>query len=100
MSFLQGGSLQQRIYQAMAQPHSSSYTYLDALTWCADITSAVAHLHSLSPVVIHRDLKCENILLLKPGTSAGGGAAAAAGSNGRKLPVAKLTDFGLHVVSV
>jgi serine/threonine protein kinase len=74
----------------MAQPHSSSYSYLDALTWATDIAAAVAHLHSLNPLIIHRDLKLENILLLKP---------SGADSTGRKLPVAKLTDFGLHVVS-
>jgi serine/threonine protein kinase len=76
----------------MAQPHASSYSYADALTWATDITAAVAHLHSLNPLIIHRDLKLENILLLK-------GAGAAGGAAGRKLPVAKLTDFGLHVVS-
>jgi serine/threonine protein kinase len=75
----------------MSQPHSSNYSYLDALTWATDIAAAVSHLHSLNPVIIHRDLKLENILLLKrSGQSTAGG---------RKLPVAKLTDFGLHVVS-
>lgn len=41
-------------------------------------------------VIIHRDLKLQNFIL-KPvgGTQEAGG---------RKLPVAKLTDFGLHVV--
>lgn len=42
-------------------------------------------------VMTHRDLKLENILLLKAGGANG---------SGRKLPVAKLTDFGLHVVSL
>ena len=41
-------------------------------------------------MIIHRDLKLQNFIL-KPvsGTQEAGG---------RKLPVAKLTDFGLHVV--
>jgi serine/threonine protein kinase len=75
----------------MSQPHSSNYSYVDALTWATDIAAAVSHLHSLNPVIIHRDLKLENILLLKPSAQGTAG--------GRKLPVAKLTDFGLHVVS-
>lgn len=88
----QGGSLQQQIYKVMAQPHSSNtYSYVEAVTWATDIAAAVSHLHSLNPVIIHRDLKLENILLLKPSAQGAAG--------GRKLPVAKLTDFGLHVVS-
>jgi hypothetical protein len=75
----------------MSQPHSSAYSYVDALTWACDIASAVAHLHSLNPVVIHRDLKLENILLRKTPAQSPPGC--------RKLPTAKLTDFGLHVVS-
>lgn len=90
----QGGSLQQLIYNAMCQPRSSTYSQADALQWAVDIASAVAHLHSLNPVVLHRDLKLENILLRKPTSLE------AAAQGGRKLPIAKLTDFGLHVVSV
>lgn len=75
----------------MSQPHSAAYSYVDALTWACDIAAAVAHLHSLNPVVIHRDLKLENILLRKPQAQGAPGC--------RKLPIAKLTDFGLHVVS-
>lgn len=93
-SILQGGSLQQQVYKVMAQPHSAIYSHIDALTWASDIAAAVAHLHSLNPVIIHRDLKLENILLLKPSAQGPGG-----GPGSRKLPVAKLTDFGLHVVS-
>jgi serine/threonine protein kinase len=75
----------------MAQPHSAAYSNVDALTWACDMATAVAHLHSLNPVIIHRDLKLQNFML-KP--------TAVGEAGGRKLPIAKLTDFGLHVVSV
>lgn len=75
----------------MAQPHSAAYSNVDALTWACDMATAVAHLHSLNPVIIHRDLKLQNFML-KP--------TAAGEAGGRKQPIAKLTDFGLHVVSV
>ena len=59
------------------------YTDKQALTWAVDIARAIACLHSKSPLVIHRDLKSENIMFTN--------------INGRK--VAKLGDFGVHVVS-
>jgi serine/threonine protein kinase len=47
--------------------------------------AAVDHTHC-------RDIKLENILLQKPEVDAAAPAT-------RKLPIAKLSDFGLHVVS-
>lgn len=39
------------------------YTYRDALRWCQQIAAGVAHLHDRSPLIIHRDLKLDNVLL-------------------------------------
>jgi len=53
----------------------------DALRWALDIAEALEYLHGLRPLIVHRDLKLENILLTatNPARSA-----------------AKLADFGLH----
>lgn len=53
----------------------------DALRWALQIAEALAYLHQFSPLIVHRDLKLENILLTSP------------------IPAranAKLADFGLH----
>ena len=66
-------------------PHNSSpvhamYTWIDALRWLQQIAASLKYLHSLRPMVVHRDLKLENMLLtgLDPSTAD-----------------AKLADFGL-----
>ena len=61
-------------------PVESMYTWLDALRWLEQIAAALKYLHSLRPMVVHRDLKLENMLLtgLDPATAD-----------------AKLADFGL-----
>jgi serine/threonine protein kinase len=56
------------------------YTFQDAMRWTLNIAEAIAFMHSLRPIVIHRDLKCDNILL--------------AGEKGSMT--AKIADFGLH----
>ncbi|KAG2436299.1 hypothetical protein HXX76_006610 [Chlamydomonas incerta] len=67
-----------------------TYTNLQAYTWLAQLASALAHLHSHRPPIIHRDIKQENLLLKKQAPAAGGG-------GGLELE-AKLADLGLHVV--
>ena len=56
------------------------YTWQDAFRWLGQIAAALKHLHSLRPMVVHRDLKLENLLLtcLDPAVAD-----------------AKLADFGL-----
>ncbi|EGZ10728.1 hypothetical protein PHYSODRAFT_563622 [Phytophthora sojae] len=48
----------------LAQPDSKSLTWReDKLPIAADISNALVYLHSLSPIVLHRDLKSLNVLL-------------------------------------
>lgn len=53
----------------------------DALRWALQIAEALAYLHQFSPLIVHRDLKLENILLTSPNPARAN---------------AKLADFGLH----
>ncbi|KAG6611837.1 TKL protein kinase [Phytophthora cinnamomi] len=48
----------------LAQPDSKNLTWReDKLPIAADISNALVYLHSLSPIVLHRDLKSLNVLL-------------------------------------
>ncbi|KAG2439566.1 hypothetical protein HXX76_004919 [Chlamydomonas incerta] len=58
------------------------YTDTQALEWMVQVASALSHLHGLSPPLLHRDIKPDNILLRR-------------GPGGRL--VAKLADLGLCV---
>ena len=40
------------------------YTLKDAVRWILGIAQGLKYLHSCQPMVIHRDLKLENILLM------------------------------------
>ena len=59
---------------------SAAYSWKDAFRWLQQIAGALQYLHGLRPMVVHRDLKLENLLLT--------------GSNPAKAD-AKLADFGL-----
>jgi len=84
LELLKEGTLHQKILKQMTTPQSRVYTYLTATLWALDVALGLEHLHLLDPTIIHRDVKCANILL---GT----------GPQGR--PVAKISDFGLHVTA-
>lgn len=58
------------------------YTNVQALRWCLNIAEGIAALHSSVPMVIHRDLKSDNVLLTTHGKDA----------------VAKIADLGLHAM--
>jgi serine/threonine protein kinase len=79
---LQEGTLHQLLYRQMVT-RFHLYSNEQALDWAIQIATGIEHLHNLSPMVIHRDLKAENVMFSKEG-------------NTRR---AKLVDFGLHVVS-
>ena len=51
------------------------------MRWALEIAQALHYLHSFKPMVVHRDLKLENILLTSPDPA---------------RAHAKLADFGLH----
>jgi len=68
----------------MIQPGSKQYSNAQAIQWALDVAGALEYLHMRTPAVLHRDVKSANIML----TSEDG------------CLVAKLSDFGLHVVSV
>ncbi|CAD7698031.1 unnamed protein product [Ostreobium quekettii] len=78
---LDGGTLRDVLIKEMQAKHHShqKYTLLQAADWMLDVARGMAYLHNAEPVVIHRDLKLENIML---------------NSQGR----AKIVDFGLHKV--
>eukprot|EP00898_Chlorokybus_atmophyticus_P003388 jgi/Chlat1/404/Chrsp10S01509 len=57
-----GGSLAHKIYK------TRDYTPAQALRWAQDVARALRYLHAATPMVIHRDLKPDNILLSSDGT--------------------------------
>ena len=56
MELAEGGNLNERIHH----PHKRRLELLEALQTCREIAEGLAHLH---PLVIHGDLKPQNVLL-------------------------------------
>jgi serine/threonine protein kinase len=87
------------------QPAQRFTTHLLLLLLLLSSSTGLTHLNSLRPLIIHRDLKLENILLQRPPKTPAAAAAfhglpaASASGSLRTLPIAKISDFGLHVVS-
>jgi serine/threonine protein kinase len=67
----------------MISPVRKVYSTAQALGWALDLASALEYLHGRSPMVLHRDVKLSNVVLVE---EEGG-------------LVAKLADMGLHTVS-
>eukprot|EP00873_Tetraselmis_striata_P036773 jgi/Tetstr1/457037/TSEL_043700.t1 len=89
--YCDAGSLREMVEKQMrTMSHRLKvYTPVAALEWVIHVAEALTYLHGLNPMVIHRDLKLDNILLsttLEEGEEEGGG--------GSELK-AKLADFGL-----
>ena len=80
---MNGGTIKACVLQQMINRARPIYTYTEGLQWCIEACSALTAMHALHPMVIHRDLKCENILLI---------------TNESGQRVAKVGDFGLHAL--
>lgn len=78
LEYMGGGTLADLVQRQMLTPQYKIYSLIDALRWSIQISSALAYLHNSKPMLIHRDLKPDNIMLTKD------------------LVSAKLIDFGLH----
>ncbi|KAF6253037.1 kinase-like domain-containing protein [Scenedesmus sp. NREL 46B-D3] len=80
--FMAGGDLKALVMTAMGMPFAPPYSKAHALTWAMQVAEALHYLHSVcSPMIIHRDLKLDNVLL---------------SSTNLEAATAKLADFGLH----
>uniref|UniRef100_A0A7S3R107 Protein kinase domain-containing protein n=1 Tax=Dunaliella tertiolecta TaxID=3047 RepID=A0A7S3R107_DUNTE len=81
MEAMSGGTLKILVIRQMMST-KPLYAYTDALHWLMQIASAMNYLHNVCrPMIIHRDLKLENMLLTDGPMSE---------------RVCKLADFGLH----
>src|SRR5688572_24909174 len=72
--FIEGGSVYDVIYKSK-DPLSTKTAFQIALQIC----NAMQYLHSCQPAIIHRDLKCANVLIDKHFS-------------------VKIADFGLHSI--
>lgn len=79
---MKGGTLQAAILRQMIDRSVTVYTYEQGLRWCLGAANALATMHASDPMVIHRDLKSENILL----------------TDKTRDSVAKVADLGLHAI--
>ncbi|KAF8055751.1 splA [Scenedesmus sp. PABB004] len=81
--YMCGGTLKQLVTRQMLANGARVYTNEQALDICLQMARGLRYLHSTSPMVIHRDLKLENVLLRSANPAKGQGYEV------------KLADFGL-----
>lgn len=59
-----GGTLKDVVKASMdGGPSKRAYRLRDAVRWLLDIACGLRYLHSRIPMVLHRDLKLDNIML-------------------------------------
>ena len=87
-----GGTLRSLVQDQMITVFRKQYSLYDAVRWSLQIAEALNYLHRCVPIVIHRDLKLENIILTDNPRHTSSFL-----SKGKDAPVvdAKLADFGL-----
>jgi serine/threonine-protein kinase len=61
MEAVTGGDLRALVTRATMEP--GVYSPADVTRWSYQISSALNHLHTRTPMVIYRDLKLENVML-------------------------------------
>ncbi|KXZ49131.1 hypothetical protein GPECTOR_23g6 [Gonium pectorale] len=81
--FMDGGTLKKLVSRQMLDMSRHIYSFDDAFRWAVHVAEGLEYLHTSRPVVIHRDLKLENILL--KGTDP-------------HMSEAKIADFGLVAI--
>eukprot|EP01023_Acetabularia_acetabulum_P036525 TRINITY_DN3452_c0_g1_i10.p1 TRINITY_DN3452_c0_g1~~TRINITY_DN3452_c0_g1_i10.p1 ORF type:complete len:353 (-),score=39.57 TRINITY_DN3452_c0_g1_i10:294-1352(-) len=80
---IEGGSLQSLLLKQQASGYGAKiYSTMQAYNWICDIAKGLQYLHKSLPMIIHRDLKLENILLDRT----------------KKQSKAVIVDFGLHTL--
>ncbi|GIL78804.1 hypothetical protein Vretimale_241 [Volvox reticuliferus] len=76
-------SMKELILRSMAAGGRRVYKIVEAYKWLAQLSSALAYLHSRKPAVLHRDIRPDTVMFKRC-------------PNGDMI--CKLSDFGLHVV--
>jgi serine/threonine protein kinase len=61
--YMAGGTLKSLVTRQMLASGGSVYTHCQALDICLQMARGLRYLHRSNPMVIHRDLKLENVLL-------------------------------------
>jgi serine/threonine protein kinase len=80
--YMQGGTLKSLLLkEAYDRRPQWRYSRCDAFRWAVGISKAMLYLHRFKPMIVHRDLKAENVLLTRRNVA---------------RSEAKLADFGLH----
>ena len=89
-AYVGGGTLKRAVGAVAARPAGAPppYSLADAAAWGADIAAGLAFLHSSNPVIVHRDLKLENVLLTKGEDGGEGGGGGRGGGAPRPSPPA------------